>query len=245
MIVNAKLAGFVKRNRYLNIAYILIRDCFAFLKTFSRRDYSQHGEDVFVREYFKDLKNGFFVDIGASHPFRISNTFSLYRMGWNGVAVDPIPAFKLLYKLWRPRDKFLNLGVAPTSGVLKYFELIPSVLSSFDADYVGVLVKNRRAEILKTYDVNVITINQLFEDYIGSRKIDFLTIDVESLDLQILQSLDFRRFRPSLICVEFNNNDDEKKLLSFFQSVNYQVINTIGCNIFASDSNLKTVSVDC
>jgi Methyltransferase FkbM domain len=231
-----KIAGFIKRNRLLNMSYILTRDVFELLRSRRREDFSQHGEDRFLAEYFSSKELGYYVDIGASHPFRISNTYSLYRKGWNGIAVDPIPAFKLLYRVWRPRDKFLNLGIAPQGGLLNYFELIPSVLSSFDANYVESLRAKGRAEILTKYDVAVITPNELFEVNVGGSRVDFMSIDVEGLDLRILQALDFSRFRPGLICVEFNSDEEGDNLINFFKSVDYKIVKTIGCNLFVTDA---------
>jgi hypothetical protein len=228
------LIRLLKTNKYLNLGYMMLRDGASYVHCRRSGTFSQHGEDSFLLDYFgKDYK-GFYVDIGASHPFRISNTYSLYRTGWSGVAVDPIPSFNVLYRLWRKRDSFVNIGIAPVEGRLTYFELIPSVLSTFNAEYADTLIKDGRATLLQKYQVKVEDPNSFLEKWVGKKKIDFLSVDVESLDESILQAIDLSRFRPRLICVEFNSDVDKKKLLDLFASSGFKQVKIIGCNLFVS-----------
>lgn len=230
------IARLIKRNSATTMTYVVLRDIKSYVQGLMKGSFSQHGEDIFLDQHFKSISNGFYIDIGSSHPFRISNTYSLYRKGWSGVAVDPIPIFKSLFKLWRPRDVFVNKGVAPESGNLLYQELLPSVLSTFDVAYAKKLVTEGRAELLQTYRVEVVSPNTLFEKWVGSQKVDFLSVDVESLDFSILAAIDFDRFRPGLICVEFNSADDRVRLMNLFEANGYSLMTEIGCNLFVGDS---------
>lgn len=229
--MNLSLA--LRRNRLVTMVYIVLRDIWSYLKLVGHGSYSQHGEDTVIQQKLAGTEKGLYFDIGCSHPFRISNTYLLYRKGWSGVAVDPIPHFSWLYRLWRPRDTFVNCGVASRSGKLKYHELLPSVLSSFDAAYVEELVARGRAEILREYTVDVIDINTLFDRYAAGRPIDLLSIDVENLDLDILSSLDFSRHQPRCICVEYNSEADKAALLAVLEPNGYKDIHLTHGNIIA------------
>ena len=95
--------------------------------------FAQHGEDKFILDYFKG-RTGTYIDVGASHPFKISNTYLLYLKGWRGVTMEPIPRLSKLHRKWRPQDIHLNSAAGETPGTLTFLELIPSVFSTFDAE---------------------------------------------------------------------------------------------------------------
>ena len=82
---------------------------------------SQNGEDVMIRGLFAGQRYGFFVDVGAHHPFRFSNTYLLYRAGWSGLNIDALPGTKRLFDRYRPRDITIEAGVATAEGVLEYW----------------------------------------------------------------------------------------------------------------------------
>lgn len=224
----------LRRNRIFTIVYMLLRDLLSYVKYQSIGSYSQHGEDKKIQELFKEKSIGFYVDLGCSHPFRISNTYLFYRLGWSGVAVDPIPHFKLFWRLWRPRDVFLNCGIGPRSGVLEYYELLPSVLSTFVKDVAYEHVKSGTAAILKTYKVDVLSVHQLLDE-IGQKRVDLLSIDVEGLDLDILSALDFDQFRPAVVSVECNSPSCYSNLLELFGRNDYALHAKTGCNLIFKD----------
>jgi hypothetical protein len=230
----AALFNKIKKSRYAYSAYIFARDLWSYAKLSRSGQFSQHGEDLFLAEFFSQTPNGFYVDIGCSHPFRISNTYKLYKRGWNGLAVDAIPHFSWLYRFWRPRDTFLNFGIAATSGQLDYYEMIPSVLSTFSKEYADRLVNEHKAMLSVSYQVKVISPNDLFAQHARNKVIDLLSIDVENLDTEILGAIDFNRFRPKVICIEFNNDRDCLALEQIFESNGYDSSKKIGCNIIAT-----------
>src|SRR5579871_4904708 len=110
-----------------------VLDFNSWMKGRRRASFAQHGEDVFVTEYFSKQPSGFYLDIGASHPFRLSNTYLLYRSGWKGVTVEPIPRLGNLHRKRRPRDTLMPIGAGLKPGTLEFFEMTPSVLSTLDA----------------------------------------------------------------------------------------------------------------
>nr|WP_246209013.1 FkbM family methyltransferase [Entomospira entomophilus] len=158
-----------------------------------------------MREFFEDLhqvKNGFYIDVGAFHPYRISNTAYYYLSGWRGINVEPNPISFKNFEQERPEDINLNVGVADQKGELTYY-----YYGENDAgNTFSVAQKERQLVRLKrepqeTFTIPVIDINEVFR-YANGREVDFLTIDVESFELTILQQLDFTKYRPKMILVE-------------------------------------------
>lgn len=98
---------------------------------FKKSYYSQDGEDIMIKKLFPK-SDGFYVDIGAHHPFRFSNSFLFYKMGWTGVCVDPLPSANLLFKIWRKRYVFLPYGVGLNEGMRTYFMFSDPALNTFD-----------------------------------------------------------------------------------------------------------------
>jgi hypothetical protein len=108
-----------------------IRDYLDWWKKPAGGSYSQHGEDLFVLDHFQG-KPGVYLDVGASHPFRISNTYLLYQHGWRGVTVEPIPRLAQKHWRWRKQDIQLNVAAGEREQQIEFLELVPSVLSTFN-----------------------------------------------------------------------------------------------------------------
>ena len=162
--------------------------------------YSQNGEDLIV-EKLLDKENGFYLEIGAYHPTRLSNTYRFYKKGWTGVVVEPNPEVKKIFEMIRPNDRFINVGVGEKTGELNYFQYLIPALNTFSEKQV----KENKLKSYKVYKVNkvkVITINELLKIYV-KRQIDFLSLDVEGWDKEILANWDWK-YKPKIICVEDN-----------------------------------------
>src|SRR5690348_9855363 len=95
--------------------------------------YAQEGEDLVLRRFLNDVAQGFYVDVGAHHPRRFSNTHLFYRAGWSGINLEPNPEAQDLGAKCRPRDINLQMGVDEQSGVLKYHRFDEPALNTFDA----------------------------------------------------------------------------------------------------------------
>ena len=174
-----------------------------------------HGEDLIVKKYFKDKTNGFYVDLGCYHPIQNNNTLLLYQKGWRGINID-ISEFTIkLFDYCRSDDLNLNLAASDKNGEIDfYYQKKISALST---------IKRKQSEIafqgkIKKKKIISKTLTNILDDSkYKNKKIDFLDIDVEGVDLDALKSLDFYRYSPTLICVEIlhknmftNNNDIEK-----------------------------------
>jgi FkbM family methyltransferase len=167
------------------------------------KSYAQEGEDLVLRRIFDQQATGFFVDVGAHHPKRFSNTWIFYKAGWRGINIEPNPAVQQLFASTRPRDVNLQLGISDQPSKLTYYEFDDPALNTFDE----VLMKWRLANTpYKVVRQSMIPVERL--DAVLARslppgvKIDFLTIDVEGLDLAVLRSNDWSKYRPTCVLIE-------------------------------------------
>lgn len=223
----------IRSHEWLYDAATGIRDLRSYFRCRMKGDFSQHGEDKFIRSFFSNVDKGRYLDLGASHPFRISNTYSLYRLGWSGLTVEPIPRLAAMHRRWRPRDLMLNCAVGLEPGSMDFFEMTPSVASTLDEKTAQDFQREGRAVLFKRYKIPVVTLNSLFMRPEAGNSIDFLSIDVEGLDARLLSTIDFRNYRPKLICIECIDLEARRVIEEIFLNNEYRIIEEIECNIFA------------
>lgn len=176
---------------------------YALVEPHARRAYSQEGEDLLLLRLFEGQRDGFYVDVGAHHPARFSNTCLFHRMGWRGINIDPDPEAIRLFARERPADINLCIGIADRAGALSYYTFNEPALNTFDEKLA------RERESLPGYRLqNVSTVRVERLDEVLSRQlapgqqIDFLSVDAEGYDLKVLASNDWSRFRPRCVLVE-------------------------------------------
>ena len=182
--------------------------------------YSQNGEDVILRRIFGDKKDGFYIDIGASHPEFLSVTKHFYDQGWCGLNVDPLKKSITLFTKDRPRDLNLNLAIDCENGSREFFEITDyPELSTFSAEAAANLSVGGYNVI--SYPVNTITGDKLFSEYVRY-PVDFMKIDVEGRENEVIRSIDFYRYRPKVLVIEatipnspFPGWHDLKSIFSF------------------------------
>jgi FkbM family methyltransferase len=152
---------------------------------------------------FEGQARGFYVDVGAHHPRRYSNTNLFYRRGWRGINIEPNPDAMRAFEAIRPRDINLQVGVSDRAGSLKYYLFDESALNTFDERIVGSRLAHTPYKLIGTVEVPVERLDTLLTRHLpAGQEIDFLSVDVEGLDLQVLQSNDWARFRPRCVLVE-------------------------------------------
>lgn len=158
--------------------------------------YSQDKEDLIIDKLL-NTKKGFYLEIGGYHPTRLSNTYRLYKKGWKGVVIEPNPDIKKKFKKIRPRDRFLNFGVGEKDGQLTYYKYLIPALNTFSQKQVK---ENSSFKVINTERIKVLGIRNLLAKYLPIN-IDFLSLDVEGWDKEILHNWDWK-FKPKVICVE-------------------------------------------
>lgn len=163
--------------------------------------YAQEGEDRLLGRLLGQKPEGFFVDVGAHHPQRFSNTFAFYLQGWRGINIDPGQGTKSLFDRLRPGDINLETAVGE-AGPRVYYQFAESALNSCD----GHLAQTRQETgfpILHTEEIQAVPLVVILDEHVPpGHLIDFLTVDVEGMDLEVLQSNDWDTYRPRLVLAE-------------------------------------------
>ncbi|HSB92121.1 MAG TPA: FkbM family methyltransferase [Flavitalea sp.] len=206
--------------------------------------YSQAGEDQLIRYLFQSLgiEDPTYLDIGANHPYICSNTFLFYSRGSKGVCIEPDEDCFTLLKKCRRRDILLQAAISSTPGTAELY-VFPdpytgwNTLSKTEAESRQ---QQTGIQIRKVTPIPVLHINDVMSKYFNPHP-NLLSLDVEGLDLEILESIDFDKHCPEVICVEtitFSMNQEEQKIseiASFLLSKNYFIfgdthVNTIFCH---------------
>jgi len=213
------------------------------IKNYFKDSFSQEGEDKILDRYFKNKKNGFYIDIGAHHPFRFSNTYLFYRKGWNGINIDPLENTKKLFDKHRPKDVNLELGISNSEGYLKYYKFNEPALNTFNKK---VALKKE-----KTTDYDIISVKKVKIDKIknvlakcNTKKIDFMSIDVEGHEYEVLLSNDWNQYRPKVIVIEILNQNNLNELKKnkahiFLNENNYQIFAKTINTVFYLDQDIN------
>jgi FkbM family methyltransferase len=212
------------------------------LDPFVHLAYSQDGEDMILRRLFEGQKQGFYVDIGAHHPFRFSNTCYFHRRGWTGINIDPNPDAINAFVRNRPSDINVCVGVSDVEGDLAFHFFNEPALNTFDADLAAARARLPEYCLLETRNVPVRRLDDLLTEYLPrDQKIDFLSIDVEGMDLAVLRSGDWNRFRPGVMLVEARKRAlraiEQDPISAFAVAAGYQLVaKTLNTLIFEDAS---------
>lgn len=165
--------------------------------------FSQEGEDLLINRILNNKSEGFFIDIGAHHPIRFSNTYFFYRKGWRGINVDAMPGAMKAFEQFRPEDTNIEAAVSNKAEQLTYFRFNEPALNTFVESEALKKDGLQGYRIEERISIQTTTLAELISKYLPEGKeVDFLTIDVEGLDLAVLESNDWSRVKPKLIVVE-------------------------------------------
>lgn len=170
--------------------------------------YSQNCEDI-ILDVLSNKNKGVYVDIGAHHPIRFSNTFRLYLKGWNGINIDPLPNVMNVFNEYRPDDINLNIGVSNKCGTLTYYNFKEPAFNTLNAERAKNVLDNQCTELIEKVDVPVDTLSNILNKFLNGRTIDVLTLDVENYELPVLQSNNWDIYRPRIIVMESLISKDE------------------------------------
>ena len=175
----------------------------------NRSQYSQWGEDLSILKFFKDKKNGIYLDVGCFHPLMYSNTCLLFKNGWSGINIDINPTSIDLFKILRPLDFNICTALNEYEKEFKvYFDHPFSPVNTLDKSFFD----SNKSNFFKDVSFKIIKSKSIDEilNLSKYKEIDFLNIDVEGLDLQVLVQLVPNKLKPSLISIETHNVDGSK-----------------------------------
>lgn len=167
-----------------------------------KKSHSQFGEDLIIDRLLGNKKTGFYVDIGAYDPNRFSNTKRFYDKGWRGINIEPDYDNFKKFEQKRKRDINLNIGIGRINKKLILYRFKPGTVSTFSKKEAEEC-KKRNLKFLGCKTVKVARLDTIFSQYCKNKEIDFISIDVEGFEKEVLESNDWKKFRPKLICMEY------------------------------------------
>ena len=212
MIINLYLKKFTIK--YFNFFYIF-HNLFIKNKIFINREYYSHSkEDKFILSKF-GKKKGFYVYVGCHHPTRLNNCNLLYKNGWRGINIDLNKISIDLFNYVRKDDANINIAVSLNKRKVAYYyekplSLYNSLIKKSYLKYSSIIKSDRLDNIIK-------------KTKFKNKEIDFLSVDAEGKDLDVLKSLNFKKYNPKSICVEIWKSRNKNKIYDFLIKNNYQL----------------------
>ena len=188
-----------------------------------KKSYAMDNEDTAVLDYFKDKKNGFYVDVGCYHPIHRNNTYLLHKQNWNGVNIDTSEFSIDLFNHMRPKDLNYNYAISNRNEIIKlFYQKELSQLSTTERDQAETVFQGN----IKEKEIQAFTLDEILNrNKYKNIKIDFLDIDVEGADLKVLEGLSFDKFKPELVCVEIHAKEiKQSDIYKFMANKNYELL---------------------
>jgi len=188
-----------------------------------KKSYAMDNEDTAVLDYFKDKKNGFYVDVGCYHPIHRNNTYLLHKQNWNGVNIDTSEFSIDLFNHMRPKDLNYNCAISNRNEIIKlFYQKELSQLSTTVRDQAKTVFQGN----IKEKEIQAFTLDEILsEGKFKNNKIDFLDIDVEGADLKVLEGLSFDVYKPELVSVEIHAKEIKKNdIYKFLIDKNYELL---------------------
>ena len=196
---------------------------------FHNLSFSQEGEDLILKRMFERQESGFYVDVGAHHPQRFSNTYYFYLKGWRGINIDAMPDSMKPFREIRPEDINIEAAISDSSELLTFYIFNEPALNGFSKEISTSRDGLSNYQITDTKDIKTKTLSKILGEHLPQNKsIDFLSIDVEGLDYQVLLSNDWSKYRPKVILVEelstsLESIPHESKTFAFLHGLGYEL----------------------
>jgi len=196
---------------------------------FLKKNYSKKKEVQILKKIFKNKTNGTYIDIGAYHPYRFSNTYLLHKKGWNGTNVDINKKSIDLFNIARPNDINLNIAIGDKNKMQTfYFKNKIHPMNTLNKEFAKRFWSNKNN--LNKNKIMTQTFNYLIKK---SKKIDLLDIDVEGNEYEVIKKINFKNISFKIILIEhslFNKKTKKntKKIKHLLSKENYKYIKNFG-----------------
>jgi len=213
----------ISKSKFLNFVkkYPLFRNFYYFYNVYIRNykfltNGSQFGEEKFILSFFDKEYKGKFVDIGCFHPTRHNNTYTMYKSGWHGINIDLNPLTIELFNFARSKDININAAISDNEeNKTLYFVDELNTQNTLEANHLSFLKKhhNLKEEEISEQEVKTKKLDKILDSY-KFNDIDFMNIDVEGHELNILNSIDFLKYNIKFICIEMIDHNDQAKIVN-------------------------------
>jgi FkbM family methyltransferase len=181
--------------------------------------FSKSGDDIQLMKLINNNTPGTYVDIGCWDPKKASNTYHFYVRKWRGICIDPNPELKTLYEKYRPNDTFINCGISESNSKLDFYMLNKescTSMNSFNLDFIK--KHNLENKIKEIVQISTFPLKDVLDQYlVENERLDFFDIDVEGMDLEVLKSNDWEKYRPKVIIIETD--------ISLKKDINSEIVN--------------------
>ena len=197
-----------------------------------KKSWSGSEEDIIIDNLLGNKKTGYYVDVGAYDAWVGSNTKRFYNKGWQGIIIEPDVVRYRRFLKDRKNDINLNIGLSDKPSKLTFYVMFPESLSTFSRE----MMEKRRDErytLIKEVQVQVDTLANIFTKCAGSKEIDFISIDTEGYDYNVLLGNDWKKYKPKVICVEKSSYEDQERIEKYLRELGYiKATETIGNLIY-------------
>ena len=198
--------------------------------------YSQHGEELYIWQLLDFKLDGFFIEIGAYDGIRLSNSYFFEKIGWKGILIEAHPELAKQCKVNRPNSITLHTALGSTDGGNINFSVVTGkggvdTLSFVSANDKQLQRIKSAKGIITTVDVPSRNLDSILKEY-EIDNIDFISIDVEGVEIDVLKGINFSKYKPNLLVIEDNSGGSDKSVSCYMQQYGYVKITTIGCNDF-------------
>jgi FkbM family methyltransferase len=221
--------------------------------------FSQNGEDFLLWNLFDFKPNGFYVDIGAFDGIHLSNSYSFEQQGWQGICVEPHPSYYEICKQRRPQSICLNVACVEDDHVdtVEFYKeklgLLSGIRGGREADVRGRYQRRGlKFSGFKQITVPASTLNALLSKHLpAGTEIDFMSIDTEGTEIDVLRGLDLSKFRPRVLVIEANTEEAKTSLYKHMVELNgYVEARKLVENVFYTrdlkDAKMiRRLSIDC
>ena len=217
---------------------------------YKKNSYSFNSVDLIIDYIFKDKKNGFYLDVGAQHPISNNNTYLLFKRGWKGINIDLDKKNIELFQTVRPGDINLNFALSDSEkevDLFFYHEASPiNTLSEKVSNF-------QKAKVNKVIKIKTKILNNVLENLNFRNHIDYMNLDVEGHEIQVLNGFNISKYKPSVVSVEyldlklkkleFKNNDVNNLLNSnlykYFTQNDYYFVNWLHGDLIFVHKNFR------
>ena len=192
------------------------------------------GEDLFIINYFSNLKFGHYMDIGCNQPKKNSLTFLLHKKGWKGFNIDISERCIRLFNFFRNKDINQNLSIGDKECKIDSYIFYENCsMNTVDRKFSRFTQKSvNKKPVVK--EIKQLTLNHFFERY-KLKKIDYINIDVEGNEMRVLKGFDIIKYNPKLVSIEIHDKDCppvNNKIYRYFLNRNYKLVSIYGWTYF-------------
>ena len=219
--------------------------------TYKKSSYSYSSIDSLIQNIFKNINNGYYVDVGCGHPVKNNNTYLLSKKGWSGINIDLDQDNIDLFNIFRKKDLNISAAISDKKGETDLFfyhsKSALNTISEKNANY-------QSAKVNEVKKIKTITLNEIIENSVYAKKtIDFLSIDVEGSEYKVLKNFNFERYKPKIIVIEYldlslskleiKNLDISKilksELYTFIKDKGYTLINMLHSDLVFTRNDFR------